>query len=499
METPSSRSSLEPVRQVCTSCKARKRKCDKAIPKCSSCTKKNLTCEYLTPEQTRNTVSVSNGLWCSLQGEDEGAGIQVIDLATILFLDPSLLRYGQVEAPQMVPPVPTQILRLLGDMDEIHTTTSTFFDHIHLWMPFISKKRFYERHLRPSCQLQPDIVLLLLCLKLATTLPPTDPRNPQTPLYHIVKHFYLEIEGSGILSIQVLQAGVLLALYELGHAIYPAAYLSIGACARYAHALGIGVSGNLNTRRVLTMVEVEERRRVWWAIVILDRFVSIGSPGRPFATADPKLDDFLPTDDALWDQGIVRSDESFTLSSPMTGHMSSFALLCQAARLLGQVLYYVSGDSAIHDDVWMQLDRTLQSMLTASLEVETPDTDQITFIYSALTALYTPWISPASIKTVEDGRSLRARAVMQQISETIASNLVVKQCFSGRNLEDMSPWGVYMAYRVCVFHISSGQEDPASLEVLNGLKEGFRAIDVRWNAAGVYLQLLEAREVMGIL
>lgn len=76
-------------------------------------------------------------------------------------------------------------------------------------------------------------------------------------------------------SILVLQAGVLVALYELGHGIYPAAFLSIGACARYAHALGINVSRTVPTRRVLTLVEVEERRRVWWAIVILDRFVVV--------------------------------------------------------------------------------------------------------------------------------------------------------------------------------------------------------------------------------
>jgi hypothetical protein len=34
--------------------------------------------------------------------------------------------------------------------------------------------------------------------------------------------------------------------------------------------------------------------------------VSIGCPGRPFATADPKLDDFLPADDAAWDQGVYQ-------------------------------------------------------------------------------------------------------------------------------------------------------------------------------------------------
>ena len=33
-------------------------------------------------------------------------------------------------------------------------------------------------------------------------------------------------------------------------------------------------------------------------------FVSIGCPGRPFATADPRADDILPADDTAWDQGV---------------------------------------------------------------------------------------------------------------------------------------------------------------------------------------------------
>lgn len=65
----------------------------------------------------------------------------------------------------------------------------------------------------------------------------------------------------------------------------------------------------------------------------------------------------------------------------MTGHMSRFALLCQAARLLGQVLRHVSSDSAIHDDVSVQLDRTLESMVAASSDLDVSDYDQTTFVY----------------------------------------------------------------------------------------------------------------------
>jgi hypothetical protein len=193
----------------------------------------------------------------------------------MLFLDPTILQQNQVEFYETTFRIPGQILGLLGDMDEIRNIASKFFTHVHLWMPFISKKRFYEVYLPSYSKNRPDVTLLFLSLKLLTSSPPRDPQNPQTRLYRTVKHFLVEVETSSIFSIIVLQAGVLLALYELGHGIYPAAFLTIGACARYAHALGIKTKTAASTRRVLTLVEVEERRRVWWALVILDRFAPI--------------------------------------------------------------------------------------------------------------------------------------------------------------------------------------------------------------------------------
>ena len=114
-----------------------------------------------------------------------------------------------------------------------------FFEYIHAWMPFISKKRFYDLYLPSQFQYRSDVAI----------------QNPTS-------HKCAKSSGSSIISLPVLQAAVLLALYEFGHAIYPAAYLSVEACARYAHALGINCSGLLQIRRVLTLVEGEERRRL---------------------------------------------------------------------------------------------------------------------------------------------------------------------------------------------------------------------------------------------
>lgn len=204
---------------------------------------------------------------------------------------------------------------------------------------------------------------------------------------------------------------------------------------------------------------------------------------------------------------IVRSDGLSTLSSPLTGHMSKFALLCQAARLLGQVLQHLSSDSTIRDDAWIQLDRTLQSMIAASLDTDSPDHDQISFVYrcvvgpfpnltdcfkcSALVALYTPWLYSDSASIADRDRSLRAKVIIEQITEKIATNLVGHQCFLGRNPEDMSPWGLFFAYHVCGAHMqSSHREGSVEPEIVKRLKEAFLAIDVRWNVAGTWTSCL---------
>ena len=63
--------------------------------------------------------------------------------------------------------------------------------------------------------------------------------KPRTSVYVAAKRFFLELEIAGVLSTQVLQAAVLIALFQLGHAVYPSAYLAIATCARYATALGM--------------------------------------------------------------------------------------------------------------------------------------------------------------------------------------------------------------------------------------------------------------------
>lgn len=109
-------------------------------------------------------------------------------------------------------------------------------------------------------------------MNLICWLPGSTIQDPRTTTYAAAKRYYLELEVAGILSIQVLQADVLIAMFELGHAIYPSAFLSVAACARYGSALGLDrKNSSLENEENLGWMELEERNRVWWAILLLDR------------------------------------------------------------------------------------------------------------------------------------------------------------------------------------------------------------------------------------
>lgn len=68
---------------------------------------------------------------------------------------------------------------------------------------------------------------------------------------------------------------MLLSLYELGHAIYPTAYLTLAQATRMGTLMGL--QSKTKTSRLFTPANSwtlrEEQRRTWWAILILDRYV----------------------------------------------------------------------------------------------------------------------------------------------------------------------------------------------------------------------------------
>jgi hypothetical protein len=166
---------------------------------------------------------------------------------------------------------------LLGDSGAKRAIATEYFDTIHIWMPFISKKRFVQSVLSPLAQLRADAALLILCMKLITWSPSEQRviEEPETPTYLAAKQFLFELEAARTLTLHMAQACILLTIYELGHAIFPAAYISVGICTRYVMALGINGKKTPHTTDAAEWMKQEERRRVWWSTVILDKYATL--------------------------------------------------------------------------------------------------------------------------------------------------------------------------------------------------------------------------------
>jgi hypothetical protein len=142
------------------------------------------------------------------------------------------------------------------------------------WMSIISKKIYHELAEERSHH-QSDFIILLYCMRLLMWWPAGRDRytkiDPRTAAYSTATRLH-EAEAARTLTLQPLQAKLLVSLYELGHGIYPAAYPSVGSCTRYGTALGIDRTNEASPSNYVTgSMDLEEMRRCWWTIITLDR------------------------------------------------------------------------------------------------------------------------------------------------------------------------------------------------------------------------------------
>ena len=276
---------------ICFPCRRSKRRCDRSLPICQRCIRKGAGCSYPTSRGQRQPSSdthsrdtASNILPTPDNSEANSSPRPQMEQASaasnspssivtaIQFMAPKLFRDAQLEILRLDTPIPSGVAAYVGGSHQIRDIGVTFFSSS--WMHVVSRKHFFGTVLSPLCPPRHELVLLALSMKLFCTPLPSDGRDGQTALYTTAKSFFSEVEATGIMSIRVLQAALFIASYEAGHAIYPAAYFTIGTCARYGTALGLDklMADLMGDGQVgQSWIEIEEMRRVWWGVLILDR------------------------------------------------------------------------------------------------------------------------------------------------------------------------------------------------------------------------------------
>lgn len=454
--------------------------------------RKDIKCEYSQNQHLPGSSDSSRALAGPQHSPVES------DLPEVFFLDYDFYQYAQSHFLPIGRRSPPEAEAYVGDAEFVITQ---HFATTHGWMPVISRKKIFQQLADEQARHKPDFVILLYCMKLLMWWPPEHDlsmrTSARTAAYTTARLLLHEMESAGLLSIQVLQAKVLLCFYEMGHAIYPAAYISVGACARYGQALGIDQVNT--TTEVLTITEAmdhEEQRRCWWAIIILDRFINLGSPKRSLSTREPHPQTLLPSKDEAWQNGKLPPDGFFTVSSPANVGMGTLARQAQAAYLLGYVYRFLAESdpfSATFTDERMQLDRTIWSLINLSYTEGQVSRmaicAQTALCYSALLALHQSPSIPADPEYFA-----QVTNILQPVAAESQWSAEMFQLGAAGPLASLSPMLSHWAYEAAFFGLrlsrDKGAEGYAAFRTMQ-LKLTF--LRRRWLAAAVYLRILDAK------
>jgi Fungal specific transcription factor domain len=146
------------------------------------------------------------------------------------------------------------------------------------WLPIIDRIEVLVRlpYLRATPSASFSTLVLCMCLYSQSSSNPLDRSSRVEPLYFTAKCFHSILQSTGRISLEVLQAGLLIAIFEYNQGLHAASALTIGICSRMGYSLGLHKT--LKQEFVAdsrSQKEIEEARRTWWAVFILERCVFI--------------------------------------------------------------------------------------------------------------------------------------------------------------------------------------------------------------------------------
>lgn len=510
----------------CHQCRRLKRRCDRQYPCCTLCHQRRVACDYphqrkerarrgdrespgevslsISSQSSRNTVAGTNLLSLPSRLGRENAHYQLseleeLDLLAASFLDPDHFILAQLETKKKDVGITKTVADLVGSVSDIQAAAQVFFETIHVWMPIISKQQFQQHLLQRLAFRRAELFLLVLAMKLCSSRVTV----AKSMLYRTVKQFYFDIESSGRVSVQTLQAAILIAIYELGHGIYPAAIISIANCARIGTLIGIDRS--LSTWDLVSgvpWIELEERRRVWWAIIILDRFMNLCYPKRYLVTLDPGPESYLPVDDDDWDSGLSKPEDAVTLRLSSQVHIGRFARFAHAVPLFSQALSRSSEEP--HNTA--QLRRTILSLINLG-ETEGV-TNRVLFCTLNAVSYIAVFVldNPSYQFNTKDDEQPREAFVSPETMSALqhAVKVMARESFESiaHDCEKLSPFLLHMLYKALLACFRMKQIPPAGIDIafnIHALKKALERFKSRWLVAGTYLLLAKRQEVFSLI
>ncbi|KAF2170319.1 hypothetical protein M409DRAFT_51378 [Zasmidium cellare ATCC 36951] len=504
----------------CLACRRLKRRCDRKTP-CALCSRVGRACTYPSPESTprgprsgssdETNIQVTSQPICRSQPHPRPG------LPAAFFLDSVASRgvvptlRNSLEWEHVGTDVPGLTVSEAREIAKVH------FETTHCWFGIISKVRLDRRLVDNGPINGADTTAMLYAMQLLA-----EPESSTHEVYQAVKAALAHCESYGQLSLEFLAANILIAVHELSQAIFPAAYLTVAMCSRLCYSMGW--HDKRKATQLLpkpdTWIEVEERRRLWWAVLLLDRYTHLGLRFRPLATLPIPSDEIIPAGDESWDIGEMAVNPLLVMSMTAAAPVAPFARTCQAAHLLGRACQHVNEhpsaeDADLHFQEAWQISKAAQALSTIindeSSASESPDRFYAgrALCYSALMLLYDVH-SCVEVDEVEAcGGNRGLRLDLQQLAIDGSKELAYQVHSFAMELEQahtinrgcLSPLVMYCLYSASGTFAWYVREsgDEKRLRCLNDLRRVLGLLQEKWQTAGELHSALRKENIADLI
>ena len=143
---------------------------------------------------------------------------------------------------------------------------------LHTWFPIISTTDLLARASQAFYNIEDMILILSVYLHADHADSTSRSGTSLSSVYDLVKEEWSRFQAAHDCSVILIQAGLLIAIYEDGQLLEDISRATIITCARMGFSLGLQNSLHSNIKAGSSGHDLEIHRRVWWGIIILERY-----------------------------------------------------------------------------------------------------------------------------------------------------------------------------------------------------------------------------------
>lgn len=157
----------------------------------------------------------------------------------------------------------------------VEDVITSYFCGVHSFIPIISRSVFQDQVTNHAASSSGPLSVLLLSICLITYHPVLSPHAPQSldreTLYLATKTIFAQAQAFFPPSLPLIQAGIIIAVYEYAHYKINDAISSICVCARMGQAARIHLAEPAQQGKSSSYQQAEDEYKTWWQIIILER------------------------------------------------------------------------------------------------------------------------------------------------------------------------------------------------------------------------------------